>query len=194
MYQGRHGGDCDECEVYSHESHRYHVARGAHDVLCPNWWKKSRNVKFGEYSGTSGWLTAVVGRRATLSLTNNWVATLKRWGTCKWNATYGAHGTETIVAGGLPRNVSYHLTLLVNSFAKPTIWKKIIIILLHSLKPQNRFLSEVAIINRTTLSHFHWAWRKVMDIVVGKLRDSTLIKAVVVPKYKSLKKKSFYDF
>ena len=30
---------------YSHESNRYHVARGAHDVLCPNWWKKSRCVR-----------------------------------------------------------------------------------------------------------------------------------------------------
>ena len=25
--------------------HRHHVARGTHDVMCPNWWKKSRCVR-----------------------------------------------------------------------------------------------------------------------------------------------------
>ena len=41
MYQGRHGGDCDECEGYPPQRSEGDMHTSHIDFLCPNWWKKS---------------------------------------------------------------------------------------------------------------------------------------------------------
>lgn len=85
---------------------------GKHTIQ--GWAKSGERRNRGNPDAKALRLTAVVGGRAAVSLAYDRAAALKRRRASEGNAAYRAHGAETVVTGGLPLDVPYHLALLVH--------------------------------------------------------------------------------
>lgn len=92
---------------------KYNRARGGKHTI-QGWAKSGERRNRGNPDAKALRLTAVVGGRTAVSLAYDRAAALKRRRASEGNATYRAHGAETVVTGGFPLDVPYHFALLVH--------------------------------------------------------------------------------
>lgn len=96
-------------------------------------------------------LTAVVGGWAALSFPHNRVAALKWWSARERNAPYGAHRAETIVACGLPLDVTDHLALGISALTHATSWTIVRAVRTRKSDPRGRCVLFFSLIVRADI-------------------------------------------